>query len=272
MPAVKTAAAIVTLAAAAVSGFAQATQAADLPVKAPPPPPAAVAALSWTGFYVGGHAGYGWGEDGGMSFTDFFPGAFATSFGLGQTPRFVGVDPQGAIGGGKIGYNLQVTPQWVLGLQADLSASSIKGSGTYNFAGIPGGVPAPATTHVAQSLDWLSTIRGRVGYAFDRLLVFGTGGLAFGAVKSDFEINYGAGLATVANSVSSTRSGWSAGAGAEYKLDARWSASVEWLHYDLGQVNVQAPEVLFGVPQTFGLIGTTVTKGDVVSAALNYKL
>lgn len=269
MPAVKTAATIVTLT-AAVSAFSPTAKAADLPVKAPPPPPAAVAALSWTGFYVGGHAGYGWGEDGGMSFTDYPPGSFAGSFGLGQTPRFVGADPQGAIGGGQIGYNFQLTPQWVLGLQADLSASSIKGSGNINYAGIPG-VASPTTTHVAQSLDWLATIRGRVGYAFDRLLVFGTGGLAFGAAKSDFELN-APGVATLADSVTSTRTGWAAGAGAEYKLDARWSASVEWLHYDLGHVNVQAPEVLFGVPQTFGLIGTTVTKGDIVSAALNYKL
>jgi outer membrane immunogenic protein len=262
-------AAIVSLAVIATSSFAPVTWAADLPLKAPPP--AAVADPGWTGFYIGGHAGYGWGQDGGTSVTDYPPGTFGPAFTIGQIPRSVGADPRGAIGGAQFGYNLQVTPQWVLGLQADFSASSIKGAGDYSFATIPG-VAFGATTHVAQSLTWLATVRARAGYTFDHLLVFGTGGLALGGIKSDFELNSPGGPATITASQTTTRSGWAAGAGAEYALTSRWSASVEWLHYDLGHVSFSAPEVLAGVPQPFGITATSVTKGDILSAALNYRL
>jgi outer membrane immunogenic protein len=262
--------ALIPLAILAMLPFGVPAPAADLSVKAPRLAPAVDP--GWTGFYLGGHAGYGWGDSNGTSFAGY-PGAnFDAAFAVGQVPRSVATSPNGAIGGGQIGYNYQVSPQWVVGLQADVSASGIKGSRTYDFAEIPA-VAASATTHAGQSLDWLATVRGRIGYTFDRLMVFGSGGAAFGRVKSDFEIIGGPGLpASLANSTASTRTGWAAGAGTEYRLNSLWSVSVEWLHYDLGHVSFSAPQVTLGVPQPFGLIGTTLTRGDVVSAALNYRL
>jgi outer membrane immunogenic protein len=256
----------------AVASLARTAQAADLPVKVPSVLPTAAADPGWTGFYIGLHAGYGWGQNGGTSFTDSPPGSLAASFAAGLLPRFIGADPQGALGGEQFGYNLQITPQWVLGLQADFSSTSIKGSGTYNFATVPG-VAFGSTTHAAQSLDWLATVRGRAGYTFDHILLFGTGGVAFGAVKTDVEVNVPALPSTAANpGMTTTRTGWAAGAGAEYALASHWTTSIEWLHYDLGHSTISAQQITAGVPTPIFLDGTSVTRGNVLSAALNYRL
>jgi outer membrane immunogenic protein len=243
--------------------------AADMPkaplYKAPP----LVVGYNWTGFYVGGHVGYGWGSDGGLAFTDFPPGSFAASFAATQTARLVGIDPKGFVGGGQLGYNLQLTPNWLIGIEGDFSGSEIKGSGTYTFAGSPGF--APTSQVVSQSLDWLATVRGRLGFVVDRFLVYGTGGVAFGLVKDSFNLVALTFPASVSGSASNTLTGWAGGAGAEYAFAGNWSAKVEWLHYDLGSLTASGPQLTAGVPQPFGLNGTAVTRGDIVRGGLNYK-
>jgi outer membrane immunogenic protein len=258
------------LAAALFSFFATSSFAADMAVKAPPMAPVVAPIYSWTGFYVGANAGYGWSRDGGVSFTDYPPGSFAGSFAIGQTPRFVGDSPNGFVGGGQAGYNYQINTNWLVGLEGDFSGTGIKGGGTYFFAGVPGFV-APATTTVSQSLDWLATVRGRAGYMFDRLLIYGTGGIAFGQTREAYHILASTGVltATVDGTTSSVRSGWAAGAGTEYKVTRNISVKAEWIHYDLGKTSTSGPEVLTGVPQTFGLIGATVTRGDIARGGVN---
>jgi outer membrane immunogenic protein len=257
------------LAAALLSFFATSSFAADMAVKAPPPV-AAPAAPSWTGFYVGASAGYGWGQDGGGSFTDYPPGSFAASFAAGQTPRFVGDHPNGFVGGGQAGYNYQINTNWLVGLEGDFSGTGIKGGGTYFFAGVPG-VFAPTTTTVSQSLDWLATVRARAGYVFDRLLIYGTGGVAFGQTREAYHVLASTGVltGTLDGTTSSVRSGWAAGAGTEYKVTRNISVKAEWIHYDLGKTSTSAPEVLAGAPQTFGLISTAVTRGDIARGGVN---
>jgi len=97
------------------------------------------------------------------------------------------------------------------------------------------------------------------------------GGAAFGEVKNNFNISAPTIAATIIGNASSTRTGWVAGAGAEYAFWSNWSVKLEWLHYDLGSTSVFAPQLTAGVVQPFGLNGRVVTKGDIVWAGLNYK-
>jgi len=139
---------------ASVSAFALAGAAygADLPApeyKAPPPLPAAP---SWEGFYLGANLGYSVGREEAHD-------VFALSGGAGtfsESESFP-VGPEGPIGGGQIGYNWQVSPNWVLGLEADLDASGQRDSVC----------PFACFLTASQKLSWLSTVRGRVGYAQD---------------------------------------------------------------------------------------------------------
>jgi outer membrane immunogenic protein len=234
---------------------------------------AATPAFNWTGFYIGGTAGYGLGSNDGVHFTDFPPGSFATSFAIGQTPQAIGFRPKGFIGGGEAGYNWQ-NGVWVFGVEADISFANIKGSGSFFFPGSAAG--APDTTSASSSLDWLATGRGRVGLTpVDRWLVFGTGGVAFGQVNNQMSVfasNPGAGfLATLNGSHKSTRTGWVAGAGAQYAVTNNVLAKVEWLYYDLGTDTFSTPEVLNGTTQPFGLNSSFKTNGNIVRFGMDFR-
>jgi outer membrane immunogenic protein len=272
----------------AASGFAfAADMAVKMPVKAPPPPPAPV--YSWTGWYVGGNVGYSWGDahtdiaGSGSIFTtpDLVPGfpGFPSSVGFADsnTARLNGV-----IGGGQIGYNYQFSPKWVLGFETDIQASGERGSGTFvdpfstqicNAGGVltQGGVDTPfcagtgplngtAVTAYEARIDWLGTVRGRLGYLVnDQVLLYGTGGLAYGRVKLSGVTNVNGTLpsefsnspfpfdnpAASAFSKSRTNIGWTAGAGIEgrfaYWLSAGWTWKLEYLYLDLGSLDTTAP-------------------------------
>jgi outer membrane immunogenic protein len=150
----------------------------------------APAAIDWTGPYIGLHGGYGWG--------DFK----STVSGLGATTN---LDPAGAFGGFQGGYNWQFAPKWMIGLESDSSWGSIKESA--------------GATEV--EIDEMGTVRGRLGYAMNKTLLYGTGGLAWAHVDS-----------TTAGPVASDRYllGWTAGAGIEYRFAPRWSAKVEYAY------------------------------------------
>lgn len=235
--------------AAAVSLFATGAMAADLAarpyVKAPP---MVEPIWSWTGFYVGGNAGYSWGR----SRTDV--SYYSTTTGLPIAPPAGSItsasfDMNGAIAGGQIGYNWQVN-NWLLGLEGDAQWSDEKGRAGYlcatTLAGspcIPGVtfVPGAAGTALTidQKLEWFGTVRGRAGIlAAPRWLLYVTGGLAFGEIKttgtmSGFSFPGGLPVASV-GSTSTTRAGWTVGAGVEGKITQNWSAKLEYLYMDLG--------------------------------------
>lgn len=185
-------------AAAAFVALAPAAFAADMPV-APPPVQAVVpeeASFDWTGFYVGAFGGYGWGEaDDGLD----------------------SVDTEGAFAGGTVGYNHQMG-QFVIGLEADGAWSGIEDDdGVFET-----------------SIDWLSTVRGRVGFALDNFLIYGTGGAAIG------EVSYDDGLGI---DDSETQVGWTAGGGVEAALTDNISIKGEYLYVDLGEVEVGGVDV-----------------------------
>lgn len=187
------------LTAAGVALGAQAASAADMsrPVyKAPPP--AVVAAYNWSGFYIGGHIGYGWGSEEATDFT--------------VTPAVVGAtDPDGFIGGLQAGYNWQVD-RWVFGIEGD-----------WSWTGANGGTVLGAATPFTADHSWYATLTGRLGYAWDSWMWYVKGGAAW----ADTEYT----LLTV-GTVSDTRVGWTIGTGVEWALAPNWSAKLEYNYLD----------------------------------------
>lgn len=230
---------------AAVFCSIQVAAAADLPAAAPvykAPPP--VAAYDWTGFYVGGNIGYGWGRANAtdtVSGRGFITGFFPVSFSHADTLSLDGV-----IGGGQIGYNWQASPNWVFGLEADWQGASQKASQSHSDPYITLGFSSLSTTYEAK-ISWFGTARGRVGYAWDRLLFYGTGGLAYGGLRlAGTMTDSGSSLGTPFSvttpfGVSSVKAGWTAGAGVEGEIISNWTWKAEYLYADLGSINVSAP-------------------------------
>jgi outer membrane immunogenic protein len=243
--------------------------ASDLPTTkgpAPPPPPPV---FSWTGFFGGLNAGYGWIDDHG---SPLCVNSSGVPDGAGcDTNNVPGaqVHPSGFIGGGQIGYNWQLSPLWVVGVEADCQGADI--SDSINIAGpfpqTGGGSSGAANFVASERMDWFGTVRPRVGVVWNQALIYATGGLAYGHISvSDNTIFPGL---TYPASDSATRFGWTLGGGVEYAIDTHWSVKVEGLYYDLGSVSILGgPE-----PAGTGYLGgkTFDTNGGIVRAGLNYK-
>ena len=227
------------IAALAGSATANAADMARPYVKAPAPVLAPV--YSWTGLYVGANVGGVWAKD------DVTWAANPAAFGAGFTPVLNasgtgGIEAAGVTAGGQIGFNYQVSPMWLLGVEADINYTDLSASRT--VAVPPPGVPGTFVTSTFES-KWLATVRGRAGIlATPALLLYGTGGVAFAEVKtSDFAFFAFDGSTNAAAS-STTRTGWTAGAGAEWGFAPNWSAKVEYLYVDLGSVRYVSPNTL----------------------------
>jgi len=241
-----------------------ADMAVKMPVKAPPPLPVAPPAISWTGFYIGGNAGYGWGDDRTVTFTPNDPlAAIDTCGGAngGTCPPPTSFNISGALGGLQAGYNWQFNENWLTGIEADFDWSGIKGTGTSNFI-LGNFIAGPKASNfvASQNLKWFGTIRGRLGFLpMNSLLVYGTGGFAYGRVDENvvlnsqpgpgdfggggFGFNCAAGPNCFLGSSSRTATGWTAGGGVEYAVWSNVSLKVEYLYVNLGggdAVNVVA--------------------------------
>lgn len=218
---------VTLLIAAATTAFA-----ADLPQAMPPPQapvayvPTVAPVYNWGGIYVGINGGYGFGS------SDWTGGGLSTG----------NFDTSGGLVGGTLGANFQ-TDAFVFGLETDLDWTGISGSiaGAYNAGGILG----PCQT----ANDWLGTVRGRVGYAADRVLFYGTAGGAYGDVKA------------TAFGVTNTETefGWTAGAGVEAAFADNWTARVEYLYVDLG--NASCGSACGGAPVSVSFTQSLVRAG-----------
>src|SRR5262252_3522223 len=223
-------------------GFTAAASAADLGRPAPAPvytkAPLAAAPFSWTGFYAGVNAGYGWGTADADYTSPGPPNGFIPVDQVATSAQgSADLKPKGFIGGAQAGYNWQVAPSWVLGVETDFQAFALKQSfdGTFTTP-----VAGPQITHTSIQTDWLYTLRGRAGFAIDRLLVYGTGGLAVADIKfaqSNAYPLFGAPAFNDSFSLSTTKAGWVAGAGAEYAITRNWTAKAEYLYVDLGSIS-----------------------------------
>lgn len=225
----------------ALIALSAAANAADLAARPYTKAPVTIAPVyNWGGFYVGGMGGYAWGDahqdDGAGSTTGTY-------------------HPKGGFGGGTLGYNWQFS-QWVLGIETDIAGADIKKTLPDSPALSYGCAPLGCESKI----DWFGTTRGRLGYTWNSVLFYGTGGVAYGRVHTEI-VGSSALIGAPFYEGTTTRTGWAAGGGIEWMFAQNWSAKVEYLHIDLGS------HFAFGTatPQPF-----TSAKFDTIKAGINY--
>ena len=241
------------IAAAAVLTLGSASYASDLPQKkAPIAAPLVTAKLfDWSGAYIGINVGYGKinGDIANVAFANPYPGDF------GPLPDEDGKFMMaGGLVGGQMGYNYQ-TGNLVLGLEADLDYTGIKGS--YAF-------PNPNGINLDGEIQSIGTARVRLGYAVDNILLFATGGVAYGTTKAM--------LTTVpapqyTASASKSYTGYAVGAGIEYGLTKNWTIKTEYLYVNLGK---RSNTYVFSGADEAAAADTSLTS-NIVRVGLNYK-
>jgi outer membrane immunogenic protein len=261
---------VVFACAALTSAFAGTEAYSGKEMKQVAPAPLPECDFTWTGFYLGGNAGYAWGH----ADTDFEPRPDAVTF-FALEPRSLSPDPEGFIGGGQLGYNYQFNKWFVLGAETDFQGSDIEGHDKlFNFPDITGaGNGAGAFLAAHERMQWLGTVRGRIGFApMCRLLVYGTGGFAYGNVDYAANTNFNNGVTYPVN-FTETKAGWAAGGGVEYAISNHWTVKAEYLHYDLGDASRTRNELIGGVPQgpPFFVHYNFDTSGEIVRGGLNFK-
>lgn len=165
----------------------------------------------WTGAYIGGLVSYGWGK----------------THALDDNDPSDKIDYDGGLGGVTAGYNWQ-SGNIVAGIEGDISFGKIKGSGDGGS-----GWGCGTTDTCTFTTDWLGTVRGRVGYAFDNVLPYLTAGVAVGRTKG----NLSGRCPGDEWCGSDNRVGWTAGAGLEVAFDRNWSVKGEYLYTDLGKAH-----------------------------------
>jgi outer membrane immunogenic protein len=319
----------IALALSAGSGFAADLPSMKAPLYIPPPPPP-----MWTGFYAGLNAGFGWGATTNANTVSapLLDGVAGQANALDPVRQIAGtglasgsaalansgiasVIQNGFIGGGQIGYNYQWTEHVVVGLEADFQGSLIKGSGNYAGASqdsiswkdpyIPG--LSPCVTNgctftrsalgvglVNAGVDWMGTVRGRVGYLVTpTTLVYATGGLAYGGVHasstnggaipatltgannaqyptpypySQFNGSYVFPMTAGQGNYCNTQVGWIGGAGVEWMFAPNWSLKAEGLYYDLGGGRIYSSPVALPSPLGVNLGGINVAAGQLLMA------
>jgi outer membrane immunogenic protein len=248
-----------------------AASAADLPLPTKEPPPYPV--YNWTGFYFGANGGGGWSHD---SFTQ-------TGFSaLGDTTFSGTRTGSGGLAGGQIGFNYEFPNRWVLGIEADADWANISGASsgcpifsTGPFTGLVSGCGTAGVT-----LNDFGTVRGRVGYAFNNVLVYGSGGWAWGNSSGRTALTClgfacpGASTAFTGGtaSFSNSPSGWTAGAGIEWGFLPNWSIRVEYLHVEFDNISTN-----YGTTITTGLGPAATTAHvstnsgiDIARVGINY--
>jgi outer membrane immunogenic protein len=194
--------------------------------------------FTWSGVYIGVNVGGAWGDNNADSNA---PGAA----GFSPDQKF---NHGSALGGAQIGYNWQFN-QFVIGAEADINALDLGGDSDEITDGVG---DFYHTKH-----DWFGTVRGRAGYAWDRTLIYATGGFAYGRVKEEYIDPI---LGTFSSS--STKSGWTVGGGVEYAFTDNWTVRGEYLYVHLDEHTLSAP-VVDDV--------TFENKFNVVRLGVNYK-
>ena len=250
--------------------------AADLnkPVyKAPPPAPVPAPVYNWTGWYVGGNFGGGWAHSNASAIDNGtldgfpFPVEFASS----------SISASGILGGGQLGFNYEFVPHWVAGVEADIDWAHITGSGsTCEFAA---GM-VTSCSNAAYKIDDFGTVRGRLGYAFGNVLLYGTGGFAWANHSNTITLTCQGPLcpgttlpfATSTSSDSSTPEGWTAGGGVEWLFLPNWTIRAEYLHlqFNSDSQNFSFTGTVAGLPLIASSQASLRTNVDIVRVGVNY--
>lgn len=250
---------LTTLALVALGGTAFA---ADLPSRKGPVYAPVAPIFTWSGFYVGVNAG--------AAFTDNnirTSGTAANTIGnvaASRRPGSISIDDQGFIGGAQVGYNYQMG-SIVLGAEADIMYTDLEKR--TSILGTSG-----ATSTFRQELSYLGTVRARLGYAFDRTLVYATGGLAYGDVQNTASFSSAANINQIDyfGRRSDVEVGYTVGGGVEYAFTNNISLKAEYLYYDLGKKNVPVNLTAFG-PAGGSYVSKFENNGHIVRAGLNYR-
>jgi outer membrane immunogenic protein len=255
------------LAAAGAVALTGSAFAADLgrppppPVYVPPPP-----VFTWTGFYIGAQIGGAWGTGALSNFNGFDP--FTRTF----LNTSIGGTPSGVIGGGHVGYQAQIN-QWILGIEGSVDGTSLRKDVTAAFPNFLGG----ALVRADSSADVQGSIRGKVGIAWDRFMIYGTGGVAFGGFTTDVTLA-SRGFVTAggvvvpafvaSNSFSRTRVGWTVGGGAQYAITPNWWIFAEYRFSDFGTIRNGA---FPNLPNGAFFNGNRRLQENQVQAGISYK-
>jgi outer membrane immunogenic protein len=240
--------------------------AADMPLKAPPLAPAPV--WTWTGFYIGGNVGYGWGTG---ELSAVFGSSFSPAQAAALTPLATPtLKPQGVLGGVQAGYNFQ-NGNFLVGVEADFDLSGIKASQSTGSITFPLGLALlNRSFSEADRLKWLSTGRARAGLTMSNWLAYVTGGVAVGqrdftqAIITDVNFN------NLVSTTSATKVGWTVGGGLEYMAARNWTVKAEYLFVDLGSISTFADS---NTAPGFGVNVTTSEKLTlhIARVGVNYK-
>ena len=229
-------------------GISAVANAAEMPVKAPAAQQPAPPPFSWTGFYIG--AEFGWGE----SRTESIRNVGNTTFPVGFTQT---IEHNGVLAGGEVGANYQIN-QFVIGVEGDWQGAGI--SGTNNVASP---LVAGRFTEEAREVNWVATVTGRAGVAWDRWLLYAKGGAAWRRVNqsaSNTTIS-GAGVTLASESVfADTQSGYVVGGGLEWAFSEQVSVKVEGDWYNFGSAGSTGGICNFG---GCGGAGAIVAAGEV---------
>ena len=238
--------------------FAAAGQAvaADMPVPSPSPQPPnsyypVLAPFNWGGFYVGATGGYGFGTSSWNA-----PAVISATAPPSPAVATRSFNLRGALAGGTLGLNMQANA-FVFGIEADGDWTNLKGTSANSYCStVTVGATAGATCETKSV--FFGTLRARFGYAFDRVLVYGTGGLADGKIQAGFN--------PPATFDSVTNFGWIGGAGIEFAFADSWTAKVEYLYTSLGTISCStSANCGTSVPVTVSLTE------NIVRVGINYK-
>lgn len=191
--------------------------------------PIYVAPHLWQGFYIGANVGYGWADKDSADIDVLGPPNSIYPLSASYS-----TDYEGVFGGLQAGYNFQ-SGKFVFGIEADILAADFSAD---SEAVDPFAVNPPSVLDTEFSIDWFGTVRGRLGVAYDRALLFATGGLAYGHVNLDAA--YTTPLTTVRLGSDDTEIGYAVGGGLEYAIGSGWTLKAEYLYVDLGEVDGSA--------------------------------
>lgn len=267
---------LIAVAGILIASAVQSAQAADLgpPLTKAPPMPATVPVYNWTGFYVGVNVGGGWVNN---NYTNTLTGTFG---GVPITSAFNSgsATAAGVIAGGQIGFNYEFPANVVVGVEADFDVTNITGSSS-GCAVTAGGVVNSCASDSGSIQDF-GTVRGRLGYAFNNVLVYGTGGWAYGesnltstttcvgpgcpGASAPFSFN--------SSSTSASMSGWAAGGGIEWGFLPNWIVRAEYLHlqFDGVAANLGFTGNVNHVPVVSNVHNTSNLGIDVARAGVSY--
>ena len=244
----------------ALTGSALAAEPAPLP-----PPPV----FTWTGVYIGAQIGGAWGTGSALftGFDPFFPRGVGTFI-----DTSLGGNPTGVIGGAHLGYQVQIN-QWILGVEGSVDGTSLTKTVNAAFPNFLGGALLNAHT----TADIQGSIRGKIGIAWDRFMIYGTGGVAFGGFNTDFTLT-SPGFVTIggvvippffaSNNFSRTRTGWTAGGGAQYAVTPNWWVFAEYRFSDFGTFRNGA---FPNLPNGVFFNGSRRLQENQVQAGVSYK-